>query len=316
MEPYVYDRPVCTGLGDRVGALMTLATLARINQIEISFEWCTDPSQVYGRIHPHIPRWCGYDYNVTDFQDRFWPHSSLVKLIPTLSFADQRESRRKIVYEGLSVPAEAGLDQIYTTACKAVEVPGRPAPEPDNFKRHYRWVARAVVLHAMKKHPQNIEDNYPYVAVHMRAPDRNTYSSFLGFHDNPKLYCTGRVLRRVLKHLPGVKVFVVTNNATWASQLLEHPRLDFRASISAYDDLALLLGASAIVQHSGHGWSAFSSNPAMMSGSPLITTYKRHLQHHRLGLFDQYGGAPSEFHDCTRIDEFVSEAYAKIFHFI
>jgi hypothetical protein len=317
MEQYVYERAVCTGLGDRVGALMTLATLARLHSVSIVFRWCGDPSEIFPSQHQHMPRWHGFDYNLSEFRQRFWP-SALDEYIafatPELS-SEHKASKNKIIWNGLAVPAEAGLDQAYTTAWNAVQVPEKKVLDADRYQKTYRWVGRKVVLHAVRNHPRLIQDD-PYIVAHMRGPDDNTYNSFLGCHDHPKLYCTRSVLKRLLKRLPGVKVFVVTNNATWAESLISHGKLDILTDTSAYDDFALLLGASAIVQHANYGWSSYSSNPSMMSRAPMITTFKRHLQHHRLALLEAYGGIPSEFYDCTRIDEFVSEAYAKIFHFI
>jgi hypothetical protein len=261
-----------------------------------------------------MPRWHGFDYNLTEFRQRFWPallDEYLLFDTPVLS-PEHQSSSQKIVWQGLPVPAEAGLDHAYSTSWNAVQIPGRPTLDPENYKQNYRWVARAVVLQAFKMHPLIIDKNHPYVVVHMRGPDDNTYNSFMGCHDDSTLYCTGKVIRRLLKRLPAVRLFLVTNNATWAGGLIQHRRLEILSDTSAYDDFALLLGASAIVQHANYGWSAYSSNPSMMSGAPLITTFKRHLQHHRLGWFENYGGAPSEFYDCTRIYEFVHEASIRI----
>lgn len=307
---YVYDRAVCTGLGDRVGALMTLATLARVHDVEIVFRWCGDPSEIYPSQHRYMPAWHGFDYNLTEFRRRFWPgHLQVIVVAPNLTL-DQKQSKHKIVWEGLQVPAEAGLDHIYTTAWKTTQVPGRPAPDPETYKESYRWVARSVMVHALAHNSNDLKFEGGYLALHMRGPDDNTYNSFQGCHDNPELYCTGKVLKKIMKALPQVQILVLTNNFSWSQQLLKHPRLTIMENTHYYDDFALLLGARAIVQHANYGWSSYSSNPAMIANIPMITTFKRHLQHHRLGWFDNYGGVPDEFHDCGQIPEFVKKVKA------
>jgi len=92
---YVYDRAECTGLGDRVGILMTLATLANLHDVQIAFEWCQDPSQVFPRLHKHIPQWKGYDYDMPEFIGRFWPHHDKLTIIADNFTSHQRESSEK-----------------------------------------------------------------------------------------------------------------------------------------------------------------------------------------------------------------------------
>jgi hypothetical protein len=179
--------------------------------------------------------------------------------------------------------------------------------EGEYFKQTYRWLARSVVLHTLSRNQHVISQHQPYIAVHMRGPDDNTYYNFVDCHDTPTHYCTGKVLRKVMKRFPSVKILVISNNVSWTQGLLQSDRLEILTNSSAYDDFALLLGASAIVQHANHGWSSYSSNPAMMTGAPLITTYKRHLQHHRLDLMRNYGGTPDEFHDCTQIKQYLAK---------
>jgi len=314
VQQYVYDRAICTGLGDRAGILMSLATLARMHYVKIAFEWCSDPSQVFSRLRQHIPRWDGYNLSAEEFVQRFWPHSSLVSVeFPQLP-PQLKRLENKIKWKGLAVEAEAGLDHAYTTAWRSMEIPGRPVLEGENYKQNYRWVARAVVLHAMKSNwrAAATAQGGRYAVLHMRGGDHNTHAAFVGVHDLPKLYCTRRVLKSLFKALPDARVFLVSNNVTWARGVLQDDRVEDVHDHSIYDDFALLLGASAIVQHAQHGWSAFSSNPAMMAAVPLIATYKRHLQHHRHGWLANYGGVPDEFYDCTQIGAFVSAAAEKI----
>ena len=317
MQQYVYDRAVCTGLGHRVGAMMTLATLARLHSASVVFPWCEDPEQVLPRhymqmLRKYIPLWHGYNYSLTEFHARFLPPEFPLAIVtPDLS-PEQKESPHKVRWTGLEVPVEEGLDQAYTTAWKAVQLPDKPVLDGENYKQNYRWVARTVVVHAIIQNINLIEKYGRYIAVHLRGPDANTYDPFPGFHDHPRHYCTPHVLKRLTKHIPGVPVVVLTNNVSWARNLM-HDDANILTDTSEYDDFALLLGASAIVQHANHGWSAFSSNPAMMTGVPLITTYLRHLEHHRLEWFNNFGGIPDEYYSCDQTRKFISRAKQSIF---
>ena len=310
---YVYDRAICTGLGDRVGILMTLATLSAIHDIQVAFEWCQDPTQVFPRLHAHIPSWKGYDYNELEFISRFWPHHDKLTIITENFTIQQRQSTNKLVWENLPVPAEAGLDHVYTTAWKATQVPGKPVPDAATYKDSYKLVALAVKKHALAHNHGDLGlTEMGYVAVHMRGPDNNTYQAYEGAHDPfVDTYCTKKVLKTLLKNVPRAHFKVLTNNADWLKRHMQHPRLQIVENATAYDDFALLLGARAIVQHATYGWSAFSSVPAMIGQIPLITTLKRHMQHHRLGWFENYGGIPDEFHDCGQTYDFVRKVKAR-----
>lgn len=305
-EVYVYDRPICTGLGDRVGILATLAALARLHGVRIVFEWCQDPSQIFSRVHKHIPRWSGYNYSVEEFVGRFWPHQDDLVLITDNLTHYQRQMVGRVVWEGLAVPGEAGLDHCYTTAWKALKVPNQPEFDANTFKNFYKLAARSMFNHALRHTPSRKK----YIAVHMRGGDDNTYEAFPGVHDAPEMYCTGKVLKAIMKNAPRARVFVLSNNVSWAKGLLKHKRLEFQETLGAFEDFALLLGASGIVQHAQHGWSAYSSNPAMLSGVPMITTYKPNQPLFRLDWFRDHGGVPDEFHDCNQIGAFVQKVGA------
>ena len=194
----------------------------------------------------------------------------------------------------------------------AVEVPGRPAPDPETYKESYRWVGRTVMAHYWAHNSNDSRLEGGYIALHMRGPDDNTYSQHEGCHDGPKTYCTMRVVNRLRKEIPRVTIVVLTNNAEWAKQALSPKKVIISQDVEDYDDFALLLGAKAIVQHANFGWSSFSSNPAMIAGVPLLTTFRRRIvQEHRFNIFKNYGGIPDEFHDCEQIPEFVQKVKEK-----
>jgi hypothetical protein len=192
-------------------------------------------------------------------------------------------------------------------------VPGKPVPDAATYKDFYRSVALAVKKHALAHNHEDLGlTERGYIVLHMRGPDNNTYQSHEGSHDPlDETYCTRKVLKRLLKSIPQAHFRVVTNNADWVKKFIQHPSLLIVENAAVYNDFALLIGAKAVVQHTMHGWSAFSSVPAMIGRIPLITTLKRHIQHHRLGWFENYGGIPDEFHDCRQIPDFVQKVKAR-----
>ena len=67
-------------------------------------------------------------------------------------------------------------------------------------------------------------------------------------------------------------------------------------------DIALMMGAAAIVQHVQAGWSSFSSVVAMAKQIPLVTTLRRGWN--RLDDFSAHGGCPRELMKCSQLHEF------------
>lgn len=308
-KEYVYDRAICTGLGDRMGDIMNLATLARIHSVQIVFEWCTDVSVIFPRIRKHIPRFTGWQYDLSEFEQRFQIPSDII-LVHNFTL-EQKQSFGKVKYEGLEVPSEAGLNIIYTTGYKTVGL-NHYTPDGEHFKMVYHQISSAIVHHVKMYDPIVLaHEKQPYLVVHMRGGDHNNYEPFLGCHDHYQSYCTGKVLKKLLKKLEqNVKIFAITNNGDWFSSILKNSSNVFKSRIelvngtSASDDFALMLGAVGIVQHALHGWSSYSTVAAMMAQIPLITTYKTTMQHHRYETFKQYGGVPSELYTCDRQNAF------------
>ena len=60
-QDFLFDRAICTGLGDRVGTMLSLAALARHHSTTVAYLWCSDPSVVYPRVSQWIPRWTGWE---------------------------------------------------------------------------------------------------------------------------------------------------------------------------------------------------------------------------------------------------------------
>lgn len=303
---YVYDRPICTGLGDRLGDIMSLATMAKIQSTKVVFQWCTDPSIIFQRIHEYIPKWSGYQYDLNEFMQRFTPPPQIEIVY---NFSINHKKNKKVKYEGVQVPSEAGLNMIYTTAWKAMHF-GNIIVNTQLFKTVYREISVPIVKHVQKNKISIVKESDPYVVLHMRGPDNNTYIPFLNSHDHYKIYCTGKVYKK-LSSLK-IKIIAITNNVEWLTSIINKTKIKTVINSSAYDDFALLLGATGIIQHALHGWSAYSAIPSMMAQIPLITTYKRSHEHHRFDIFETYGGIPEEFYHCDQINDFVNHVKIKL----
>ena len=76
------------------------------------------------------------------------------------------------------------------------------------------------------------------------------------------------------------------------------------------EDMRLLLGAAAIIQHASEGWSSFSSVPAMAKGIPLLNTFSG--DGHRYDLFHANGHVPAEFYRCRQTRRFVDIVWARL----
>ena len=280
-----YNRTICTGLGDRLGAMLTVAALAHAAHAHVEMKWCVDPSVVYGDIRPYIPAWTGYHYPLAEFLTAFHipPNIRLVE-----RYSDQELP--EVAYTGNELVAQEARDQTYTLAHRTTRLGPHPMPY-QAFLRGYHVVGAQLQLVARYARD---------VVLHIRAPDDNTYNH--GW--DPALFCTRKVVRRVQKL--GHKVVCISNNFTWASQLpLEG--LVF-AHGSAFEDVSRLLSARAIIQHAPPGYSSYSNVPSMAHGVPLISTYNG--PHHRFRMFMADGDVPSEFYTCSTMRGFV-DAFAE-----
>lgn len=307
---FMYDRTVCTGLGDRIGVLMTLATFSQLYHKTIYFKWCEDALHFDGLRQLAVGD--GYDYNLTEFKERFWGFRGVVLL--NKSEADSFEtlnSHIKIIDHFHSkVSANEGFDHIYTTSFKTTKLFQHHA-DGHMFIKSYRVVASKLLMYSVLKNQDIIMKNGrgKYIVLHMLG---NAYAPFKACQYEPGLYCTGQVIKKIIKHLQELNmqlptVYAISNNVSWAMSLIKHSKIHFMTNTSAYDDFALLLGATAIIQHANRGWSSYSSNPAMMSRTPLLTTFKETNQNHRYAFFKQHGPLPVEFYGCSNVDSFLHE---------
>jgi hypothetical protein len=293
LQRFYYDTDICTGLGDRVGTILTLAALARHENSEIVFWWCDKPpTGIYDRIRPWIPEWAGYNYSLDEFKIRFEPPSQ-VKLTQIITPKHQKLARVLWTSENRNVQ---GCDSVYTLAWKMLYLNNNRRVPKESFRLAYQAVARPMAERARIRHRSGGD----FVALHMRGPDKNSPNTYNDYEND--MFCTGRVIKKLLKM--GVNVLAISNNATWANGLLDG-RLPIVFSNPAYDDFDFLLAASAIVQHVWGGWSSYSHVPALASGSPIINTYIG--SNHRMDYFKGHGSLPVEMYNCDQTKTFVTE---------
>lgn len=284
---WIYNRTICSGLGDRLGALLTVAALAHISNVDVEMEWCNgELSRVYGNFRTHIPQWEGFNYSRVEFLETF--------TIPqNIRLVDSFENRHlpAVSYTTGELPADEGRDQVYTLASRTTHL-SKPV-HPLHFTRAYFIVGSHL-------QPRFSSQDAAYVVVHVRAPGKNTYAP--RYVRDLSLFCTKRVVKSILREK--YKVIVVSDDHAYAAQVIPLGALTV-SNGNSFDDFALLLGATGIVQHAATGYSSYSSVPSMAHGIPLINTYKG--EDHRYYIFHE---RPVEFHTCGERKQFLSRLSA------
>jgi hypothetical protein len=293
---WLYDNPICTGLGDRLGLILSLSALARLHNGVVYMEWCTEPERALlgnPMFLRYIPQWTGYNYPLEILRTyislpenvRFYTSDQ-----PYPHFSDEQ-----LVQWGLpdQLPPHSGIPQTNTLYGKALRL-GPARWTDDEYRRAYRAAGEEL-------RPTRADEDRPYVLVHFRTMDHNTFQS------DEVSFCTLAVLHRL--HDAGVYMKVISNNHTialrWMWGLASVHMVHHRpAANSAFNDIRLALGAAAIVQHAANGWSAYTSVPAMAKNTPLLNTFMG--SDHRFDVFARFaGGMPDAFYSCAQIDAFM-----------
>ena len=299
-----YNRTVCTGLGDRLGALLTVAALAHVARVEVEMEWCGDPSKVYPQMRSVMPKWTGYSYPLDEFLLAFEIPPN-IRLLPKYSAADDDDIMPEVSYTGNELLAEDAHDQLYTLAARTTKIGNHPARQED-FVRAYH-----IVGHQLRYRVSPILRDY--LVLHMRGIDANLAGTFRDFKRDwdPALFCTHKLLNKVLKQ--GLKVMVIALDLQWAREQLQVYSSSLLLTFtegSAFEDMGLMLSATGIIQHAPRGYSSYSSVPAMAKGIPLISTYKG--PYHRLTALSQLAALPTEFYTCSSQKAFLSRVVEKL----
>jgi len=285
-EDYVYHRSICTGLGDRLGAVAMLGAVARAYGVNTTFCWCDDPMVVVKQNPLHlqyIPRWVGWRYPLSD------PHFFEVpKGVNLQSGVEYCQRAGHVVTDEADMPRTPpmqGLLSLPTLGHRMWAVSDRAAVPAEVFRRAYREAA----MELRPRHHQKKAD----VVLHVRAPDRNTFNR----RDEHAIrsFCTRAAVHAALE--ANRSVAVVTNRPNYTRYRVLGEKLSksvvLHSHHSEWEDLELLFGARAILQHASGGWSAFSATAALARGIPLLSTY-RGDDEHRADFFARYGEVPKE----------------------
>jgi hypothetical protein len=298
-ELWLYDSSICTGFGDRLGIIIALSALARLHDNStVYMEWCTDTQRVSlgNPLHmKFIPKWTGWNYPMETVR----AHITLPGNVRFFLTDQQPALQFKLVSDGSGAPVYHGIPQTSTLYWKSLRMSDMKLGE-DQYIQAYKSAGNEVG--SLAKHVSD------YVLVHFRGPDDNTWrpdDSVFRMQN----FCTREVVRAV--HSARIFMRVISNNYTNTLQWLEGlPSIEIVHLGDALTDLQLVLSAAAIIQHGLHGWSAYSSIPAMAKSIPLINTYSGY--EHRYTVFQQYGNLPAEFHKCNQIELFLSRTKTRL----
>jgi hypothetical protein len=120
---YLFDRHICTGLGDRVGTMLSLAALARVEKASIAYLWCKDPSVIVPDQRVLMPKGIGFNYSLDEFQSRFKPPSEIV-FVDDLS-QPELQGLPRVIWKFLPLPAEQGSDSIPQNGWLTMRLPSQ-----------------------------------------------------------------------------------------------------------------------------------------------------------------------------------------------
>ena len=153
-----------------------------------------------------------------------------------------------------------------------------------------------------------------YVVLHVRGNNKPAVSTD---------FITVELLRQMPQNIPAIVMTddekltdAILQDASLAKNVVRLPKQATKYE-SMMQDFNMLLGATAIIQHSPHAWSSFSSVPAMMRGIPLLSTFiseKDERRSHYVGTlagFDRTAAVPKEL-NCGNRREVVSRFMSKL----
>lgn len=292
---WLYNFPICTGLGDRLGVIIALSALASLHNSSyvVHMEWCTQPERAAvgnPQFMRWIPSWTGYDFPLETLHATL----SLPGNIRLYESGHVPNALHGLVREQGSIPAWGAIFQTSTLFCKAVSMGARVR---DWSTSECEMAYKKAGDHVQAVNPS--KESLPYILVHFRSGDSNTEAR------DERPFCTQDVLREL--HAAGVYMKAISNNHSFSMQWLRGlPSMHLVHSKSVFQDVSLALSATAIVQHASTGWSSYTSVPAMMRGIPLINTFTG--QGHRFEHFRRHGEVPREFHACHEKRDFVRKA--------
>ena len=294
-KDWVYPRVICTGLGDRLGVLLSLAAASRAyTNMTIVFRWCgVEGRELAVLDNPQllhsIRHWNGYVYPLSEL------HSHFPQLPPGVKPVEEWPPARG----GLLLSDGLGLPFLPSLGHAIFQAEGRPRLTADEFQRAYKEAALLL-------QPASVRGHFDIV-VHLRAWDENTPY----FDIQPQHFCTLQVLEALVAEPStlGLTIGVLSHDRIWAKKMLgpRFRRLLLRQA-SPWEDMALLLSARrGIIQHASGGWSSFSSVPALARPHvTLINTYYG-PDEHRFDYFERALNGSSGGLRCHQLPIFVAK---------
>lgn len=296
---YIYKSEVCQSAGNRLGELINLATLAKIDNVNIHYQWCNEEDKGAQRFY-HDDK----NMSMDEFLKRF---SMPQELHIRQTFTRQHHDHQyRVKYEGLEIPSALGFNYMYTTAHRTTKVKNDMV-DKNEYLKAYRDVSRPIVEIAVKKH----QIERPYIVLHMNEVNEKVHKPMHGIYDHFKTFCTLDVLKEIKSKLKNKNIIGLSNNISWMQNMLGENHDIHIIDVSDYDKMQYIMSANAVVQHSIYGWSALSSVPALMAQIPLLTTYSPKMHLHRYNLVKKFGSIPTEFYDCTQMNNFIKDVMWK-----
>lgn len=282
----LFDRRICSGLGDRLLAIFSAYTIAVLNNRSLVARWCEQ----------------------SDRDDRIYPLATLqmhlrlpdgIKLLVDNDYDKLEISKNDalVKYEGQELEAFEGYDGVPSLAFRTMALDDSVSINRQLFENaYYNWTKQIKC-----DLPPNKSSGY--LVLHIRQGDK-TYEH--GSHPfvpgiPNKQYCT----HEAISHFTEKPIYVISDDyALKQKVVLSYPTIMI-GSDGVYDDLCLMMNSQGIIQHSPVGWSALSAVAAFAAEIPLMSTWygtssnKYNPLFSRLYDFGAKGGRPKLTMDCT-----------------
>lgn len=154
----------------------------------------------------------------------------------------------------------------------------------NEFHQHYLSLSRQIFPSILNNNSE------PYIVLHIRGTDKA----------NRDKHCLPEII-----DINTQKIKTVTDDVKYARNFVTYP-LQHR---SVKEDLAIILGASGIIIHSPHGWSAFSSMGSFFRSIPTISTAHDNKQ---LDLYRSAGAQLPGWYNCSTISDFFTSVHSHL----
>ena len=294
----LFDRRICSGLGDRLLAIFSVYTIAVLNNHSLVARWCergSSEERTYplAALQMYMTLPSGIKLLADDKYDNY-----LADVNPN--------SSAKITYEGHELPATAAYDGIPALAFRTMALDGGVPIDRQLFEHaYYHWTKQ------IQCNPTcGLPANHSYLVLHIRQGDKtfeHGSQPFVPGAPNEK-YCTHEAIKKFTeRQLP---IYCISDNNELKQSIAQsYPGVVNLASglgqSQVFCDFCLMINSQGIIQHSPVGWSALSSAAAFAAEIPLLSTWYGTSPHesdpmfNRLYDFGSKGGRPRSAMDCA-----------------